>query len=411
MKDVKIFAKTVEQEAIDQVNVLSETGIFDNKKIRIMPDTHAGKGCVIGFTAEVGDKIIPSLIGVDISCGMLVSQLSEAPKTKFLQETIEKNVPFGRNIHESNYFGGNVPESFKERYKYIKSRIRELSCYRYLKDAQKFSYALGSLGSGNHFIELNYSEKQDAYFLVIHTGSRNLGKQVADYYQSLAAKMLSGWDKVMEEQKKLIETYKAQGRKTEIQEAISELHRNFKAQKPDLPKDLCYLEGEEMQNYLHDTKICQEFANMNREMIRDEILLGFPKIEVLSSFCTLHNYLGDDGIMRKGAISCREGERVIIPMNMRDGSLICIGKGNSDWNFSGPHGAGRLMSRTKAKQTLTMQEFQEAMSGIDTWSLNENTLDEAPQAYKPMEEIIELIKDTVEIVDIIKPVYNFKANE
>ena len=263
----------------------------------------------------------------------------------------------------------------------------------------------------NHFIELNYSENLDKYYLVIHTGSRNLGKQVAEYYQTLAVKMLSGWDKIAEQQKELIERYKAEGRRSEIQEAIAELHRNFRQQNPKLPKELCYLQGQDMEDYLHDAMLCKEFANTNREMIRDEILLDFPDIEITDSFCTLHNYIGEDRIMRKGAISCREGEKVIIPMNMRDGSLICIGKGNPDWNFSGPHGAGRLMSRTAAKQKLSLEEFKNSMAGIDTWSVSESTIDEAPQAYKPMEEIIEQVKDTVDIIDIIKPVYNFKASE
>ena len=261
----------------------------------------------------------------------------------------------------------------------------------------------------NHFIELDYSEKTGKYYLVIHTGSRNLGKQVADYYQTLAVKMLSGWDVIAKEQKELIERYKAEGRRTEIQEAIAELHRNFRQHNPKLPRDLCYLQGQDMEDYLHDAKICGEFANLNRLMIRDEILLGFPDIEIGETFTTLHNYIGEDGIIRKGAVSAREGEKLIIPMNMRDGSLICVGKGNADWNYSAPHGAGRLMSRTKAREILKMEDYKEDMKGIDTWSVSEGTIDEAPQAYKPMQEIIDCIEPTAEVIDIIKPVYNFKA--
>lgn len=264
----------------------------------------------------------------------------------------------------------------------------------------------------NHFIELNRCASNGHQYLVIHTGSRNLGKQVADYYQTLAVKMLSGWDLIAEEQKRIIEQYKAEGRKTEIQEAIKELHRNYRQKNPELPKDLCYLQGQDMEDYLHDVEICREFANLNRITVRDEILMfGFPGVSVLSEFTTLHNYIGEDGIIRKGAVSAKEGEKLIIPMNMRDGSLLCTGLGNMDWNNSAPHGAGRLMSRTKAREILKLQDYQKEMEGIDTWSVSQETIDEAPQAYKPMEEILELIKPTVEVNDIIKPEYNFKASD
>jgi RNA-splicing ligase RtcB len=263
----------------------------------------------------------------------------------------------------------------------------------------------------NHFIELDYSEKTGKYYLVIHTGSRNLGKQVAEYYQNLAIKNNSGHSK--EELKKLSQEltkrYKEEGRQKEIKYALQKLKEQFNHDNPVLPKDLCYLDGSDMQDYLHDMRLCQEFAVLNRELI-SLIILDKLKQKPGETFETVHNYINfRDGIIRKGAVSAREGEKLIIPMNMRDGSLICVGKGNADWNYSAPHGAGRLMSRTKAREILKMEDYKEDMKGIDTWSVSEGTIDEAPQAYKPMQEIIDCIEPTAEVIDIIKPVYNFKA--
>jgi len=264
----------------------------------------------------------------------------------------------------------------------------------------------------NHFIEID-KDSADNYYLVIHSGSRNLGKQVAEHYQNLAIKTLAGNTKeeLNSAVKELTKKYKESGRKKEISQALRKLKEEFEKKRPTIPKDLCWLEGKNMEDYLNDVSVCQEFAHLNRELMAF-IILDKLKIESIDSFETIHNYIDLKArIIRKGAVSAKDGERLIIPMNMRDGSLICIGKGNEDWNYSAPHGAGRLMSRSKARELLDLKEVKKSMEGIDTWSLNNKTIDEAPQAYKPMEEIIKNIKDTVEIVEIIKPVYNFKADE
>lgn len=409
-KDIKIFAKTIEQSALDQINTLLGTGIFDGSKIRIMPDCHSGAGCVIGFTAELKDKVVPCLIGVDIGCSIRVIELPERPDSKLLQDIIVNYIPSGQKVREDWI---NVKPSYRKYRKLTSDLVEKLYCKDQLRNIGRLADSVGSLGQGNHYLEVDYSEKFDKYYLTIHTGSRNLGKQVAEYYQNLAIKIHSGNTKedLKKEQEQLVKDYKAQGRERELKGAIKRLKEEFKKRCPDIPKDLCWLEGGDLENYLHDMKLCQEFAVLNRELI-GLIITDKLKMTPGETFETVHNYINfKDRIMRKGAISCREGEKVIIPMNMRDGSLICIGKGNPDWNFSGPHGAGRLMSRTAAKQNLSLEEFKASMTGIDTWSVSESTIDEAPQAYKPMEEIIEQVKDTVDIIDIIKPVYNFKASE
>lgn len=260
----------------------------------------------------------------------------------------------------------------------------------------------------NHFIELNKGD-EDLY-LVIHTGSRNLGKQVADIYQKIAVKNHMGWDKLEEEKKALIERMKAEGKRTEIQEAVKELHRNFKGHRSNIPDSLCWLEGEYRDNYLHDMRLCQRWAVLNRKLIGILLKKFFQGIEVVDEWESVHNYIGDDNIIRKGAISAYEGQPCIIPLNMRDGSLLCVGKGNEDWNYSAPHGAGRLMSRTKAYETITLEDFQESMKDIYSESITDFTRDEAPMVYKPAEEIKSLIGETVEIKEVIKPVFNFKAN-
>jgi RNA-splicing ligase RtcB len=381
--------------------------------VRIMPDVHDGAGCVIGFTANLGDRVIPNIVGVDIGCGMKVCKLDPTTKIEkldVLDAEIKSWIPSGRNLHEPDFFGKIQHKGIQNAYSESKSLIKELKCYRYLKDANRFPRALGTLGGGNHFIELD-TDSKGVQYLVIHSGSRNLGKQVADYYQKLAVKLHQGWDKMYEIQEKLIEQYKAEGRKAEIQSAIAELHRNFKASNPQIPNELCWLEGSYRQDYLHDMRICQKYAYANR-YIMSRLILNAINAKILDEFDTIHNYISfDDNIIRKGAISCRKDEMVIIPMNMRDGSLICIGKGNPDWNYSGPHGAGRIMSRAQAFKTLNVSEFKSAMEGIYTTTADQSTLDEAPMVYKPMQEIIDNIRDTVEVVDIIKPIYNFKAAE
>lgn len=400
-KDLKIFTSNVEEEAIKQIDLLLEQEPFKDCKVRIMPDVHTGKGCVIGFTADLGNKVIPKIVGVDIGCGMLCVELGniDIDLEKF-DKIVNDYIPAGRNIREVKL------TDFE--------KIKDLYCLRELKETNKFNKAIGTLGGGNHFIELNVDDENNKY-LVIHTGSRNMGKQVADYYQNLAIELCSGKEEMWKRKAEIITTYKEQGRKQEIQKALKELEKQYKDNQPDLPKELCYLEGKYRKMYLHDMRICQQYASINRKTIANEILkhiYGEPSQSNISFMCfqTIHNYIDfEDNIVRKGAIRANKGERVIIPINMRDGSIIAIGKGNEDWNNSAPHGAGRIMSRMKAKETFKLDEFKKSMEGIYTTSVVEETIDEAPFVYKPMQEIIDNIKDTVEIEKIIKPIYNFKA--
>lgn len=395
MKDLKIFTKNIENEAVKQIDLLLEQEPFKKCKVRIMPDVHAGKGCVIGFTADLGDKVIPNIVGVDIGCGMLCVELGniDIDLEKF-DNIVNEYIPAGRNIREIKL------TDFE--------KIKDLYCLRELKETNKFNKAIGTLGGGNHFIELNVDDENNKY-LVIHTGSRNMGKQVADYYQNLAIELCSGKEEMWKRKAEIIMTYKEQGKKQEIQRALKELEKQYKDNQPELPKELCYLTGEYRENYLHDMQICQEYASLNRKHIALEILNNYGII-AMNKFETIHNYINfEDNIVRKGAIRANKGERVIIPINMRDGSIIAIGKGNEDWNNSAPHGAGRIMSRMKAKETFKLDEFKKSMEGIYTTSVVEETIDEAPFVYKPMQEIIDNIKDTVEIEKIIKPIYNFKA--
>ena len=406
MKNLKIFTDDVEQEAVDQINLLLEQEPFKNCKVRIMPDVHAGKGCVIGFTADLGDKVIPNIVGVDIGCGMLCVELGKIDlNLEKLDKVINENIPAGRNIREEKLINFD--------------KINDLYCLRELKETKKFNKAIGTLGGGNHFIEVDADEEDNKY-LVIHTGSRNLGKQVADYYQNLAIELCSGKEEMFKRKEEIIKTYKEQGRKSEIQKALKQLEAEYKQNKPDFPNDLCYLEGKYREMYLHDMKICQEYASLNRLNIAKEILMNYfqltyvPEIDyppiMNNRFETIHNYISfEDNIVRKGAIRANKGERVIIPINMRDGSIIAVGKGNEDWNNSAPHGAGRLMSRKKAKETFNLEEFKKSMADIYSTSVLEETIDEAPFVYKPMQEIIDNMQDTVEIEKIIKPIYNFKA--
>lgn len=422
MRNLKIFTDNIEQEAVDQINLLLEQEPFKDCKVRIMPDVHAGKGCVIGFTADLGDKVIPNIVGVDIGCGMLCVELGKINlDLEKLDKVINENIPAGRNIREQKLINFD--------------KINDLYCLRELKETKKFNRAIGTLGGGNHFIEVDVDEEGNKY-LVTHTGSRNLGKQVADYYQNLAIELCSGKEEMFKRKEEIIKTYKEQGRKSEIQKALKELEAEYKQNKLNLPNELCYLTGKYREMYLHDMEICQRYASINRVEIAQKILqemfpnplykgdietidLGYRyntmviqnKIGIdFKLFETIHNYISfEDNIVRKGAIRANKGERVIIPINMRDGSIIAVGKGNEDWNNSAPHGAGRLMSRRKAKETFNLDEFKKSMADIYSTSVLEETIDEAPFAYKPMQEIIDNIQDTVEIEKIIKPIYNFKA--
>ena len=398
MSDLKIFTENIEKEAVNQINLLLKQKPFKDCKVRIMPDVHAGKGCVIGFTADLGDKVIPNIVGVDIGCGMLCVELGNINlDLEKLDDVINKNIPAGRNIREQKLMNFD--------------KINDLYCLRELKETKKFNRAIGTLGGGNHFIEVDVDEENNKY-LVIHTGSRNLGKQVADYYQNLAIELCSGKEEMFKRKEEIIKTYKKQGRKEEIQKALKELEAEYKQNKLELPNELCYLTGKYKEMYLHDMKICQEYASLNRTIIANQIIEKYFNIKFyeFDGFETIHNYISfKDNIVRKGAISANKGERVIIPINMRDGSIIAVGKGNEDWNNSAPHGAGRIMSRRKAKETFNLEEFKDSMKDVYTTSVVKETIDEAPFAYKSMQEIIDNIKDTVEIERIIKPIYNFKA--
>lgn len=297
-------------------------------------------------------------------------------------------------------------------------KINELYCLRELKETKKFNRAIGTLGGGNHFIEIDADNKGNKY-LVIHTGSRNLGKQVADYYQNLAIELCSGKEEMYKKKEEIIKKYKEQGRKSEIQQALKELEKEYKNNKPNLPKELCYLEGKHREMYLHDMKICQEYASLNRLQIAKQIIINYYKLTYIpemyppimqNSFETIHNYISfEDNIVRKGAIRANKNEKVLIPINMRDGSIIAVGKGNQDWNCSAPHGAGRIMSRTKAKERFKLEEFKQSMKDVYSTSVVEETIDESPMVYKSMQEIIENTKDTIEIQKTIRPIYNFKA--
>ena len=398
MKDLKIFTKNIEEEAIKQINELLEQEVFKNSKVRIMPDVHAGKGCVIGFTGDLGDKVIPNIVGVDIGCGMLCVGLGQADiDLKELDKVIHNYIPSGMNVNE-------------EIYEYFD--ISRLLCHKELKNKDEWlEKSLCSLGGGNHFIELDIDKDNNKY-LVIHTGSRNLGKQVAELYQEKAIKYCSYEKEINQEKQNIIKEYKEQHREKEIQYALIEVNKKYEG-KTKLPKDLCYLEGKLREDYLHDMKICQEFASKNRELIATKIInkLGLY-LFIENHFETIHNYIDfEDNIIRKGSIKADKGKQVIIPMNMRDGCIIGIGKGNDDWNCSAPHGAGRIMSRMKAKMELSLKDFEESMKDVYTTSVCDKTLDESPMVYKPMQEIIDNIKGTVDVIKIIKHIYNFKEKD
>lgn len=390
MRDLKIFAKTVDEKARAQIDLLLDQEPFKGCKVRIMPDVHAGAGCVIGFTANLGDKIIPNIVGVDIGCGMLCAELGKSDLDYArLDRVIREKIPSGMSVRNKSIWSVEA---------------QNLKCFRQLRNVEWLDASMGTLGGGNHFIEIDEDEYGGKH-LVIHTGSRNLGKQVAEIYQDKAVKRLHGQTEV---RSAIIKQYKAEGRESEIEVAL-------KALKPiKIPKELAYLEGADAADYLHDMKQCQAFATMNRLRIASDIwaaYFGEPMPDDTPLFETVHNYIDDENMVRKGAISAKSGQLVLIPLNMRDGCIIGVGLGNPDWNESAPHGAGRIMSRKQAREAITLDEFRNEMNGIYTTSATAETIDEAPQAYKPAQEIIDMLKDTVKIVRIIKPVYNFKASE
>ena len=388
------YARVIEDEAIEQIRRMCDYGLTEGSKIRIMPDVHAGKGCTIGTTMTIEDKVCPNIVGVDLGCGMYTVKLED------------KVLDFEK-IDEACHFipsGKRVWDGRIERFP-----ITELRCYRYLRDSRRLERSLGTLGGGNHFVEIDQA-KDGTYYLIIHSRSRNLGKQVADYYQSLAVDLHKGKEKYFNQRDAIIKTYKEQGRRSEIQDALKELRKNFEEQDLFVPEDLCWLYGSFMEDYLHDVEICQQFARRNREKMA-EVLLERTGMRAAESFHTIHNYIDtDERILRKGSIAAHKGEMVLIPINMRDGSVVAVGKGNPEWNYSAPHGAGRLMSRTKAKESIDLEDYKEAMKGVYTTSVGHGTLDEAPMAYKSLEDIIDVIWESVDIIDIMKPVYNFKAD-
>lgn len=388
--DLKIFTENIEPEAVNQIYTLLAQSAFSGQKVRVMPDVHYGTGCVVGFTSTLGDKIIPNVLGVDLGCGMLTVELgrAEIPLSE-LDDFIKAKIPYG---------------SAYRREVRAEELIHKLHCFGGLRDMDRLYGSLGTLGGGNHFIEIDADEEGNKY-LIIHSGSRNLGLQVAKLYQKIAVEACKF--SAQKERERVIGELNAQGRPADIPEAIAAVSAKY-AFKTKIPADLCYLDGAEMREYLDDLKICQQFASLNRKRMAEEIL-RFLKIHRYTSFETVHNFIAEDGVIRKGAIPAHEGQRVLIPMNMRDGCLIAVGKGNEDWNCSAPHGAGRLCRRSEAKQLFTVEEFRAEMEGIYTTTAGESTLDESPMAYKPMEEIVKLISPAVGIERVIKPVYNFKA--
>lgn len=391
----KVFTDVVEEGALAQIKTLCDQEFTKQSKIRVMPDVHAGAGCTIGTTMTIVDKVVPNLVGVDIGCGMETVEIKNSHiEVQKLDKLIYDRIPSGFNIRETAHRYNSEID------------LEQLKCKEEAKiNLDRAERSLGTLGGGNHFIEVGKDEDGKIY-LVIHSGSRHLGLQVAEFYQEQAYKSLNGNSNI--DVMKLIKELKSTGREHEIQKSVEELKKQSST---DIPKALAYVSGQLLEDYIHDMKIIQKFAMLNRKAMMDEIIKGM-KLKVVDEFTTIHNYIDTENmILRKGAVSAQAGEKLLIPINMRDGSLICIGKGNADWNYSAPHGAGRLMSRTQAKSTYTLSEFKKEMKGIYTTSVNAETLDECPMVYKGMEDIVDNIGETAEIVKIVKPIYNFKAGE
>ncbi len=389
--EAKIFTDIVDEASISQVLLLLNQEFVSESKIRLMPDIHAGAGCTIGTTMTITDKIVPNLVGVDIGCGMESVRVKETHiELQKLDKLIYNNIPSGFNVREKTH-------------KYFDEiNLEDLFCFKYI-DQKRAEKSLGTLGGGNHFIEADKDDEGNIY-IVVHSGSRHLGVEVANYYQEEGYKSLNGSTK--KDIDNLISDLKAQGREREIQKSIAALKDTNRT---NIPRQLAYVSGELFEQYIHDMKIVQKYAELNRQAMIHEIVKGM-KLHVMEQFTTVHNYIDTEAmILRKGAVSAKKGEKLLIPINMRDGSLICIGKGNADWNQSAPHGAGRLMSRSAAKKTFTVSEFKKQMSDIYTTSVNKDTLDECPMAYKGIDDIVNNIGDTVDVIQVIKPIYNFKA--
>lgn len=389
--EAKIFTDVVDEASVSQVLLLLNQEFVSGSRIRLMPDIHAGAGCTIGTTMTITDKIVPNLVGVDIGCGMETVRIKENHiEPQKLDKLIYEKIPSGFNIREKAHRYVNDIE------------LEELYCYKEI-NILRAEKSLGTLGGGNHFIEADKDVEGNIY-IVVHSGSRHLGLEVANYYQNEGYNALNGSAK--QDIERLIAELKAQGKEKSIQKSIAAL-KNTK--RTNIPKQLAYVEGELFDRYIHDMKIVQKYAELNRQAMTDEIIKGM-KLHAEEQFTTVHNYIDTKAmILRKGSVSAEKGEKLLIPINMRDGSLICIGKGNEDWNRSAPHGAGRLMSRGAAKESFTVSEFKKQMEGIYTTSVNKDTLDECPMAYKGMDDIVDNIGDTADIERVIKPIYNFKA--
>ena len=395
----KVFTDVVDEKSLQQIKTLCDQEFTSGARIRLMPDVHAGAGCTIGTTMTIKDKIVPNLVGVDIGCGMetlMIHKDSEAAQ-KFnpaqLDMIIRKNIPCGFDIRkfEHQYVAEVEWDNIKGIYNKHRAQL-----------------SLGTLGGGNHFIEADKDEEGNLY-IVVHSGSRHAGLEIAEYYQEMAWRQLNG--KTKADLDAMISQLKAESRETEIEARRVEMNAQIKTQ---IPKDLAYVSRYLFDDYINDMRIMQHFAMLNRKAMINTISIGLhlKKEEIVDQFTTIHNYIDTENmILRKGAVSAQKGEKLLIPINMRDGSLICLGKGNEDWNCSAPHGAGRVMSRMKAKKELSMEEFKAEMSGIYSTTVTKETLDEAPMAYKTMDDIVANIGPTADIVNVIKPIYNFKAAE
>ena len=396
--EAKVFANTIDDGARNQIKTLLDQDFIKGSQVRIMSDVHMGVGCVIGFTANLKDKVIPNIVGVDIGCGVLTVELGAIDlNLEKLDQLIYSQVPSGTSMHRRKVV------EFPPLY--------DLKIFRELDNIERLENSVGTLGGGNHFIELGEDSKGIKY-LTIHSGSRNLGTQVARYYQCLAIDMCSGRDDYNAQREELIASFKEWGENAAIKPALKRFEREYKSREPAYPKELCFLKGKQRDAYLHDMHICQEYAQKNRETLGEIILNNLFKRDLADfpHFHTVHNNINfKDNIIRKGAISAYEGERLLIPINMRDGSILGVGRGISDWNYSAPHGAGRVQSRTEAKAKLSLDDFKETMRGIYSTSIHKGTLDESPAAYKGIDQILEAIGESVEVVDIIKPLYNFKS--
>ncbi len=382
------YCEALDTATENQIRSVCDQSAFQSSTIRIMPDVHLGKGCTIGTTMTIGNKVVPGMVGVDIGCGMETVRIKESDiDFRQLDSLIHAKIPCGQKVRSSPH-----PLS-KE------IELAKLRCYKQM-DADRAKLSIGSLGGGNHFIEVDRGSDGSLY-IVIHSGSRHIGNEVAKHYQEEGIKALRGNHRMREE---TIQRLKKEGRMQDIQAFL-----NQKSAQTDIPRDLAYVEGSLFDDYIHDMKIIQRFAMLNRKAMMDVIIQGMG-LTTQESFTTIHNYIDTENmILRKGAVSAQSGEKLLIPINMRDGSLVCLGKGNKEWNYSAPHGAGRLLSRSEAQKRLDMEEYRREMQGIYTTCVSHGTLDESPMAYKPMEDILKQIGPTVDIVDTIKPVYNFKA--